>query len=293
MPKGLFVQSRTFPVKVVAFIRLLGKSIVDFFRDGGMVLAGSISYFSMMAVLPFCLFLIAIFTYLIGSNEEFFRFIAAKLVSFFPKAAQSIAKELRDALSYKGVGIFTFIIYGILSYQLYSSLESAINVVFKVKDKRSFISHLFISLFIITLLIFFLLLSFGASSLISVLNTLKDEFPSLQIHDITAFIIKYIVPFVLVFFTISTLYIVMPKKKIRWRNALTGGLIASIFLEAAKHIFTFYVVKVVKFGAIYGPLSAFVIFLLWGFYSSCIFLIGAETVHNLELARKKYAERHS
>ncbi|HAM51008.1 MAG TPA: hypothetical protein DCP92_10095 [Nitrospiraceae bacterium] len=34
-------------------------------------------------------------------------------------------------------------------------------------------------------------------------------------------------------------------------------------------------------GTIYGPLSAFVIFLLWVFYSSCIFLIGAEVVHNL------------
>ncbi|HTZ18494.1 MAG TPA: YihY/virulence factor BrkB family protein [Dissulfurispiraceae bacterium] len=274
-------------MKVGAFIRLFGKSIVDFFRDGGMMLAGSISYFSMMAVLPFCLFLIAIFTYLIGHDDEFFRFIAAKLVSFFPKAAQSIARELRDAFSYKGVGTFTFLAYGVLSYQLYSSLESAINVVFKVKDKRSFVSHLFISLFIITLLILFLLLSFGASSLILVLNTLKDELPGLEIHTITAFMIKYIVPFILVFFTIATLYIVMPKRKIRWRNAFTGSLIASVFLEAAKHIFTFYVVKVVKFGSIYGPLSAFIIFLLWGFYSSCIFLIGAETVHNLEAGRKK------
>jgi uncharacterized BrkB/YihY/UPF0761 family membrane protein len=28
-------------------------------------------------------------------------------------------------------------------------------------------------------------------------------------------------------------------------------------------------------------LTAFVVFLLWVFYSSCIFLIGAEIVHNL------------
>jgi len=58
-------------------------------------------------------------------------------------------------------------------------------------------------------------------------------------------------------------------------------------MEAAKYIFTFYVVKVVRLGAVYGPLSAFIIFLLWVFYSSCIFLIGAETVHNLEARKKK------
>ena len=274
-------------MKFGAFIKLIGRSIADFFRDGGPMLAGSISYFAIMAVLPFCLFLIAIFTYLVGHDEEFFKFITAKLLNFFPKAAQSIAKELRDAISFKGVGTFTLFAYGILSYQLYSSLESALNVVFKIKDKRSFISHFFISLFLITLLIVFLLLSFGASSAISVLNTLRGDLPGLEIRTITAFIIKYIVPFILVFVTITTLYIILPKKKIGWRNAMAGALIAAIFLETTKHIFTFYVVKVVKFGAIYGPLSAFIIFLLWGFYSSCIFLIGAETVHKLELRKRQ------
>jgi membrane protein len=272
------------PMKV--FIKLFCRSIIDFFRDGGMMLAASISYFSMMAVLPFCLFLIAIFTYFLGHDEAFFNFFTAKLLNFFPKAAQQIARELRDALSYRGIGTFTFIAYGLMSYQLYSSLESAINVVFKIKDKRSFISHLLISLFLITLLIIFFLLSFGASSTISVLNTFKNDIPGLQIHAITSFIIKYIVPFILAFVTISTLYIILPKRKIRWRNALAGALFATVFHEGAKHIFTFYVVKVVKLGTVYGPLSAFIIFLLWGFYSSCIFLIGAETVHNLEVRKK-------
>jgi membrane protein len=272
------------PMKV--FIKLFCRSIIDFFRDGGMMLAASISYFSMMAVLPFCLFLIAIFTYFLGHDEAFFNFFTAKLLNFFPKAAQQIARELRDALSYRGIGTFTFIAYGLMSYQLYSSLESAINVVFKVKDKRSFISHLLISLFLITLLIIFFLLSFGASSTISVLNTFKNDIPGLQIHVITSFIIKYIVPFILAFVTISTLYIILPKRKIRWRNALAGALFATVFHEGAKHIFTFYVVKVVKLGTVYGPLSAFIIVLLWGFYSSCIFLIGAETVHNLEVRKK-------
>jgi membrane protein len=272
------------PMKV--FIKLFCRSIIDFFRDGGMMLAASISYFSMMAVLPFCLFLIAIFTYFLGHDEAFFNFFTAKLLNFFPKAAQQIARELRDALSYRGIGTFTFIAYGLMSYQLYSSLESAINVVFKVKDKRSFISHLLISLFLITLLIIFFLLSFGASSTISVLNTFKNDIPGLQIHAITSFIIKYIVPFILAFVTISTLYIILPKRRIRWRNALAGALFATVFHEGAKHIFTFYVVKVVKLGTVYGPLSAFIIFLLWGFYSSCIFLIGAETVHNLEVRKK-------
>jgi membrane protein len=271
---------------MLKYIKLLVKSVVDFFKDGGMMLAGSLSYFSIMAIVPLCLFLIAIFVYFMGDNDDLFRFMAVKLVSYFPKAAQNIAREIREALSYKGVGTFTFIAYGMLSYQLYSSLEYTLNIVFKVKEKRSFFSHLMISTFILTLLIIFLVLSFGASYSISILNTFRNDLPVIEIRTITAFLIKYVVPFLLAFVTIATLYIIMPKRKIGMLNALHGAFIATLFHEAAKHAFTFYVLKVAKIGAIYGPLAAFIIFLLWAFYSSCIFLIGAEIVHNLEVRKK-------
>ena len=53
----------------------------------------------------------------------------------------------------------------------------------------------------------------------------------------------------------------------------------SIFFtnDAVRHLFNLYVVNIAtQIGAIYGPLSGFVIFLLWIYYAACIFLIGAE-----------------
>jgi len=72
-------------VIVWEFIKLFGRSVRDFFRDGGMMLAGSLSYFSIMAVVPLCLFLMAVFFYLIGDNNALFAFISAKIVNFFPR----------------------------------------------------------------------------------------------------------------------------------------------------------------------------------------------------------------
>ena len=69
---------------------------------------------------------------------------------------------------------------------------------------------------------------------------------------------------------------------------MIGALIATVFQDIAKHAFTFYVFRVAEYGAVYGPLTAVAIFLLWTFCSSCILLIGAEIVHNLEeTVRKK------
>lgn len=104
---------------------------------------------------------------------------------------------------------------------------------------------------------------------------------------ITAFLIRYCVPFLMVFFSITIMYIFFPKTKVKISHALNGAFFATVLLEVAKHVFTWYVVTVVQFGTIYGPLTAFIVFLLWAFYSSCIFLIGAEMVHNLTIQKKQ------
>ena len=61
------------------YLRVAGKSFLDFFRDGGLMLAAALSYFSIMALVPFCLFLIAIFGYILGSHPEFYRFLSNRL----------------------------------------------------------------------------------------------------------------------------------------------------------------------------------------------------------------------
>lgn len=263
------------------YIKAFFRSFVDFFRDGGIMLAGSLSYFSVMAIIPFCLFIITIFGYFLGERQEFYQFFLAKLISFFPRVTSGITEELRRIITYKGLGKITIVLYGVLSYQLFSSLENAINEIFRIKAKRSFIVSFVLSLLVVTLIIVFLSISFGATYAISMLEVIKKFVPDLEISGITRFILRYVIPLVLLFAISATLYKVLPEKKIRLSEALRGALFTSFFLEAAKHFFAFYVLKVVRLGSIYGSLSVFIIFLLWVFYSSCIFLIGAELVKNL------------
>lgn len=261
---------------------IIGKSFLDFFRDGGIMLAGSLSFFFMMAIVPFCLFLVTIFGYFLGEQEDLYLFMSTKLVSFFPKVTHEITEELQRLITYRGLGKLSLILYGVLSIELFSSLQSALNVIFKVKTRRSFIMTLILSLVMITFIIAFVLLSFGATTSVSMLEPLKSFFSGLRIGRITGFLIAFVIPFVLMFLTVTTTYVLLPKRWVRLSCAASGALFTTIFLEGAKHLFTLYVLNVFRLGTIYGPLSAFVIFLLWVFYSASIFLIGAEVVHNLE-----------
>jgi len=267
-------------------VRILLKSFIDFFRDDGPMLAGSISYFFVMAIFPFCLFLVSIFGYFLGENREFYNFFLEKLIYFFPEATSEITKELGTIITYRKIGLFTLLLYGFFSYQLYLSAEKAINVIFKEKATRPFLISTFLSLSIVTLMITLIIITFGAISIIPMFKFLTNFLPGLVISKITIILVGFILPLFLVTVIATSFYIFLPKKNVKTRHALIGGLFTALFLEAAKHLFTFYVaLKLSNIGTIYGSLSAFIIFVLWVFYSASIFLIGGEVVHNLGTAK--------
>ncbi|HZX49423.1 MAG TPA: YihY/virulence factor BrkB family protein [Nitrospirota bacterium] len=268
-------------------MKIIFKSITDFFKDDGPLLAGSISYFFVMAIIPFSFIIIAIFGYVLGEKMDFYAFLLNKLLALFPKATYAITKELRNIITFKRIGLFTFLIYGIFSYQLFSAVERALNIIFKITVKRSFIISLLLSISIVTLMIIFLLISFSATSIISMAKYLDQFFPGLVISSIAGFLIAFVIPLFLLILTTTALYILLPMRRVLFSHALLGGLFTAIFIEAAKHAFTFYVAsKLYKLGAIYGPISAFITFLMWVFYAVSIFMIGAEVVHNLGDRRK-------
>lgn len=269
------------------FLRVIPRSIADFFRDNGLMLAGSMSYFTMMALVPFCLFVISLVGKLLGNYPEFNRFFSAKLASFFPAATQEITQDITRLILHRGIGWFSVILYGVLSYQVFASIEGALNVVFKVRQGRHMFFSVILSIVVITLIIVFLAVSFAATSVMQFMKSYGSDVLGIRIGKVTQFVVRFVLPFALVFSSASLMYVIAPRTKVRLMHAFQGALFTAVLLEVAKHFFTWYVSSVAEFGRIYGPLTAFVMFLLWMFYSSSIFLVGAEIVHNLGVKNKR------
>jgi len=265
-------------------MRILWRSISDFFRHDGPMLAGSVTFFSIMALVPFLLLLVSLFGYLLGEHEAFYEFLSAWLAGFFPKATEEITEELGKLIAYNKIGLFTLAVYAYFSYQLYFSLERAVDRIFGSGGKRSLFVSLMLSLIGITALMVVMIIGFGAASLISLFDPLARFFPGLRGGETASLFIGVVLPVTLVFAAASAFYMALPERKVMLRHALCGALFTALLTEAANHIFTYYaVMKVSQFGNIYGPLTAFVMFLLWVFSVACIFLMGAEIVRNLEL----------
>src|SRR3989304_4873928 len=151
-------------------MRIFLNSFIDFFKDDGPLLAGSISFFFIMAIFPFSLFLVSIFGYFLGENREFYDFLLRELVRFFPQATSEITKELGTLITYQRIGIFTLVIYGFFSYQLFMALERAVNLIFKQRLKKFFLQIAVPSFGVRPFIIALLIISFGATSAISMLK---------------------------------------------------------------------------------------------------------------------------
>ena len=274
------------------FMRLLSVSLRDFFRDKGVIYSAALSYFVIVALVPMCLFMLSLFGLALGQNEEFYNFLLGRLMGLFPAITGGIANELKSLITAKGVAGTSLAIYAILSYQLYAGLHKSMETIFKIHTKRNILEMLLMPLLLITLVMVLLFSSFamtGSIRLYSLLSTIEslDRFiPKVHIGESLAFAIEYALPLLIVTFAVVILYMVIPKKRIYFDDAFWGGLFTAVMIEGAKHLFTWYMGTVSRLGTIYGSLSAFIIFLVWVFYCACIFFIGAEIVHNLDLRRK-------
>ncbi|MBW8831791.1 MAG: YihY family inner membrane protein [Burkholderiales bacterium] len=80
---------------------------------------------------------------------------------------------------------------------------------------------------------------------------------------------------------LAAMFYFVPNTKVRRRNAIAGGLLASIAFEVGKRGFAAYVLKVPTYKAVYGAFAAFPVFLLWMYFSWLVTLTAALITANL------------
>lgn len=83
----------------------------------------------------------------------------------------------------------------------------------------------------------------------------------------------------------AVVYKVLPKVRVRWSDALRGGLLAAFLWEAARHLLTLYLVAR-TYGA-YGVVGSLIVLMLWVYLASIVLLLGAEYVRVLHDDRRE------
>ncbi len=261
---------------------LLLSVLKKFDSDHGFLLSAGITFNLLICLVPLILLLLALLGVYLYSDREVLnhirRYFENAIPSLDPRIMKNILRIIRDR---KIVGILG--IGGLIwtSTWVFSSLRTALNMIFQVEKDRGILRGKAIDLLMILLAGIFLLMSMILTSGITFIQSYRFG-PFLSLGPSLRFILKYIIPFFSTFWMCFLIYKIIPNRKIYFKTALQAALFTSLLWEVSKQLFGWYVLHLGRFSMVYGSLSTLAIFFLWIYYSSAILLLGGEVAFLLE-----------
>ena len=242
----------------------------EVFRDRAPMMAASLSFFTVLAVVPLLTVaasLMAAFGLLEGEGGVVFD----TLYRVFPDVASGIAGYLGDvatdnAQAVGGIGAVTLLIIGLV---LFNVIEETLTRIWRGAHDRSVV---------IKMLTFYAMITFGPVLIaLSIVQTASAHLYLSQL-GIDVSLLDQLLPVAYGLIAFTLLYRLVPNAHVTWRSALVGGLYAAVAFELAKWGFNVYVNQLLlqTYDRVYGALALIPIGLIWVYLSWLVILIGAE-----------------
>ncbi len=257
---------------------IFSRAYNKFNADRCSLLASALVNAAIFSLFPLILGILSFSFFILGSSQGLIEKILPILKQIVPIGIEEIVKNIR-AIKQTSIIIAIIGMLGFLwgSASIFGAIESSLNLIWKAKKDRPFLKKSLITMAWAFLVWILLIGSVGITLWVSAIG-LKG-------------IVKYL-PFVNIFvsiFIFGFIYWFFPNRKVRFKEAYFGAVFTGLFWELAKILFTFYVTRVVDYSKVFGSLSAIILLLLWLYYSTYIFLFGAELCY--VFARQKFLRK--
>ncbi|MCB2101913.1 MAG: YihY family inner membrane protein [Rhodobacterales bacterium] len=243
-----------------------------FSDDEGMRVAASLSYTSLLAVVPLTAIAFAMLAAFPVFENVRGEFQTALFSNFLPESAQAMRdyfdQFVRNTTGLTAVGIIGLALTAVL---LLGSIESSMNRIFRVARPRALLPRLLVFWALITLGPLMLGASFSLSGYFFALTELAGVDNEGGIMQS----LTQAVPTLLLIAMLSMFYMVIPNRPVPLRWSLVGGVVAGLLFAGLRRVFGFYVASFPTYQTIYGALSVIPIFLIWMYLSWAVVLLGA------------------
>ncbi len=255
-------------------------------EDRGSVTAAALSYYAILSIFPFMLFLLALFNPFLQSDAAV-RVIAGILGQYFPASASVLhttlteVARLRGPLTVVAAGGFAWSASGV-----FNLLQLGINRAFRVQRARPVWRERMVSLAMVVVAS----LLFGLSFLMTTAFRVALHYEHVPMHN---WAVDWVPPISGVFIGLlvfGLIYRYVPyDPTIRWRDVWLGALLASVLWEIAKLVFAWYLTNMALLNLVYGSVGAIIAILLWAYITTVILLLGAEFAAVKSGARRRRA----
>ncbi|KPK93939.1 hypothetical protein AMJ80_05675 [bacterium SM23_31] len=268
-------------MKLLNDIKLLLKATyIEWRKQRPELLSAAISFYVIFSLGPVLVIIIGIVGLLFGKQVAESQIIQEIQRSIGPKLAEVIQTLIEEAFLHPARELTTILSIPIVVFgasMLFYRLKNTLNVIWDVKPQsRSNLitaikSYIFSFLMVIILGILLMMLIIKSFLLVLFQEFLNNYIPFpvylLQIID-------GIFTFLAVTILFAVTYKVLLETPIRWRDIWVGASVTSFMFIISQFIIGLYISKA-EVGTAYGALGSLTILLVWIFYSSSIYLVGA------------------
>ncbi|HSB09361.1 MAG TPA: YihY/virulence factor BrkB family protein [Blastocatellia bacterium] len=260
--------------------RILTRSFMSFMDNDLTTAAAAVSYFSMLALFPTLLLLLAIGNRLLGP-QTVERYVIAQVLAFLPGAQTFVSKNL-ESISTLSTGIIVSCLFVMLwaASWMFTVIEKALNRVWGTYP-RSFLHGRAVNIAVISL-IWALLAGLALfTAFVTGVRAAAERIPVRLgpwlaglsgLAWQTIFVLASLVVTIILF---TVLYKILPNTHVPFTEALPGAVLAGALWEGAKFGFSF-LLPYFHYDLLYGSVGAAVALLTWVYLSSVIMLFGAQ-----------------
>ncbi|HRR40968.1 MAG TPA: YhjD/YihY/BrkB family envelope integrity protein [Syntrophales bacterium] len=287
--KSFQPRQRECPLFIAPALDILRDAVENFRRNGDTNQAAAIAFYAILSIIPlYILTLLAAGLVFGGSQvetqerllrliQEFHPYFSEKLVSQFGQAEQISQKS--KVLGW--VGVISLIWF---SAMVFNALETALDIIFRSKKGRNYFLSKLLAIAMIPAgwVVGIVSVTITYVSTIVAKHPLVMEgglFAVVTVHNL---LFRYVVPYLILVFFSAFVYKVIPTGQVKLSSAVAGGALFSAMMEAAKHLFTWYVENYTRYDVVYGSLGTVVVVVIWIFYVAFMLLFCAELISSYQ-----------
>ncbi|MCW9034396.1 MAG: YihY family inner membrane protein [Alphaproteobacteria bacterium] len=243
-----------------------------FQEDRCLRVAASLSYTSLLALVPFAAIFFAMlsaFPVFEGVREQIQTFMFENFIpSSGAVAGEYFDKFMANTGKLTAVGSIGLAVTAVL---MLATIEAALNVIFRVPVLRGIVPRFLVYWALVTLGPLLL----GASLSLSTYLFAMSKFVGEDFTQTFGGYFTSALPTMMVMVALSLVYLVIPNKRVRLRHAIAGGITAGLLFAILRTWFGAYVAGGSAYTTIYGAMATIPVFLVWMYLTWSVVLIGA------------------
>lgn len=259
---------------------VMRKAAMGFFEDSALRSAAAMAFYAATSLAPILLIVIAIVGIAVGDDV----------------AHSAVSSQLSDMLGEQGAVLFQAIVQGaanqssgifaasiavltllVTASGVFGEMQSSLNQIWKVKPQATNLSTLVraraASLGLVGALGFLLLVSLLVSAALSGLSSFIDTHLPFGSWILSA--INLVISLTLISLLFGAIYKVLPDRTLAWHDVRFGAIITAVLFTVGKTLVGWYL-GTSAVASSYGAAGSLIVLLLWVYYSSAIFLFGAQ-----------------